>query len=229
MSKKALSLIVGLLAVAIGVGYTFAACDIIEPFTIFVPGWWTVFLIVPGLGMLFTRGSNKFVSLFLITLGVVLFLQRNDYLGDIKKFIVPVLIILFGMSLIINAFFGDRKKNFTILPAIPGDGSIPAYEASFGELNPDYSGKLFEGCGMDITFGSGNLDLRNAVINKDVTISINIAFSGVKIKLPPGCKVDLQTSTSFGGVTNKYVSSSMPDAHIVHIFAAVSFGGVDIK
>ena len=229
MSKKALSIIVGILAIAIGVGYTLAASGMIAPFTIFVPGWWTVFLIVPGLVMLFSRNSNKFFALFLIALGVVLFLQKNDYLGDVKKFIIPGLIILFGVSRILNALVGGRKKNFTFLPEIPEDGSIPAFETSFGELNPDYSGKAFEGCAIDIAFGSGKLDLRNAIIDKDVTITVNAAFSGVNIKLPDGCNVDLQTSTSFGGVTNKYVSSEMPDAPIVRIYAAVSFGGVDIN
>ena len=82
---------------------------------------------------------------------------------------------------------------------------------------------------MDVTFGSGKLDLRNAGILKDVTIYINTAFSGINIKLPQGCKVELQTSTSFGGVSNKYISSTNMNAPTVHIFAAVSFAGVEIK
>ena len=109
------------------------------------------------------------------------------------------------------------------------DGSIPLFEASFGEVKPDYSGKNFKGCSMDITFGSGNLDLRNAIIDNDVTISVNTAFAGVDILLPTGCRVDLQTSASFGGVENKYISTDAPDAPVVHIFVAVSFGGVTVK
>jgi len=229
MNKRILSIVVGLMAIAIGVGYTLAACDLIEPFTVFVPGWWTVFLIVPGVVMLFTKGSNKMVSVFLITLGVILFLKQNDFLGEVKKFILPALVIIFGLSMIINALYGGRKKNVTFLPVTPGDGTIPAFETSFGEINPDYTDKEFEGCSMDITFGSGKLDLRKAILKDDVTISVNIAFSGVEIKLPPGCNVDLQTSTSFGGVTNKYDSSKAPDSPLIHIYAAVSFGGVEIK
>ena len=49
MNKRVSYIIIGLLAIAIGVGYTLAACDVIESFTVFVPGWWTVFIIVPGL------------------------------------------------------------------------------------------------------------------------------------------------------------------------------------
>lgn len=228
MKNKTPSIIIGLFIVFIGLGYGLAALGYIDHFTVFVKGWWTVFLILPGLVMLFTRGANKFVSLCLISIGVVLFLQQNSILGDIKKFIIPALIIIFGLSIILNALFGG-KKNRTFIPEIPEDGSIPLFEASFGEVKPDYSGKNFKGCSMDITFGSGNLDLRNAIIDNDVTISVNTAFAGVDILLPTGCRVDLQTSASFGGVENKYISTDAPDAPVVHIFVAVSFGGVTVK
>lgn len=230
MKNKACSVIIGLIIVAIGVGYGMQALGYIEHFSIFIKGWWTIFIIVPGLVMLFTRGSNKFISLCIVTLGVALFLHQQDILGNVKHLVLPALIIIFGLSVILNAFFGGRrKKNHTFIPDIPEDGSIPVFESSFSEVRPDYDGKVFEGCSMDVTFGSGTLDLRNAIIDKEVTISINTAFSGIKIKLPQGCRVDLQTSASFGGVENKYVSSDAPDAPLVHIFVAVSFGGVDIK
>ncbi len=229
MNKKALTVIIGFIAIALGIGYTLAACGLIEPFSIFVPGWWTVFLIVPGLVMLFSRDSNKFVSLCLITIGVVLFLQKNDLLGDIKKYIIPALLIIFGLSLIINTIINSSKKKTTIIPNYPADGSIPVFESSFAEVCPDYSGKDFKGCSIDITFGSGKLDLRNSKIDQEVNIFINAAFAGVNIKLPPGCRVEVETSTSFAGVDNKYISSTSPNAPLVHVFASVSFGGVEIK
>ena len=114
MNKKAFSIIFGLLAVALGVAYTLAACGVIEPFTIFIPGWWTVFIIVPGLIMLFSSRSSKFVSLCLIALGVALFLHSNDLLGDIKKYIIPVLLIIFGLSLIIKVIVNSRKKKLQV-------------------------------------------------------------------------------------------------------------------
>ena len=231
-SSKAFSIILGILAVLIGVSYALQALDIDYHFTIFIKGWWTIFIIVPGLVMLFTRGSNKVFSIFLTGRGIALFLRRQDQLPEyVRALAFPALFIIVGISLIFSAIFGGRlKKNSTATwTAIPGDGSIPAYEVSFGELAPDYNNRNFEGCSMDITFGSGTLDLRNSIIDKEVTITINTAFSGVKIQLPPGCNVDLQTSTSFGGVNNKYISSEMPDAPIVHIIAAASFAGVEIK
>ena len=111
MRNKAPSIIVGLTAIGIGVAYILAAFYGIENFTIFVPGWWTIFIILPGLIMLFSRGTNKFFSLCLIILGVLLFLRRNNLLGDIRKYIIPGLIIVFGLSIIFGSLFnGERKK-----------------------------------------------------------------------------------------------------------------------
>ena len=228
MNRKAFSIIFGLLAVALGVAYTLAACGVIEPFTIFIPGWWTVFIIVPGLIMLFSSRSSKFVSLCLIALGVALFLHSNDLLGDIKKYIIPVLLIIFGLSLIIKVIVNSRKKKITSIRKYQADGDIPAYETAFGEINPDFYGKTFKGCSIDVAFGSGKLDLRNSIIDKEANIFVNSAFSGVRILLPPDCRLDIQTSTSFAGVNTKYVPSDDPDAPIVNIFVSSSFGGVDI-
>ena len=231
LKNKLFTIIAGVVVVLIGIGYGMQALGYIDHFTIFIKGWWTIFLILPGIIMLFTRGTNKMVSFCLIAIGLALFLRQQGFIStSIKNLILPTAIVLFGLSLIFHAIFGSNRNNHTTFtPSIPEDGSIPDYEVSFGEVNPDYAGKVFEGCSMDITFGSGKLNLRNAIIDKEVTISVNIAFSGVEIKLPAGCKVDLQTSTSFAGVENQYIPSEMPDAPLVHIFASASFGGVEIK
>ena len=53
MSKKVNAVIIGLLIVAIGVCYGLKAFGILPGFTIFIKGWWTAFIILPGLFMLF--------------------------------------------------------------------------------------------------------------------------------------------------------------------------------
>ncbi len=229
MKNKVFSIVLGLIAIAVGVGYALAALEIIDSFTIFFKGWWTLFLIVPGFISLFNDRSNKVFAVFITALGIVLLLQQQGFFGEyFKKLIFPALLILFGLSLIIGAIVSGIKKNKSGPMAII-DESLPDYSVSFGQVKPDYSGKVFEGCSMDVTFGAGKLDLRDAAILKDVVIYVNTAFSGITIKLPQGCRVELQTSTSFGGVENKYISSAAPDAPVVRVYAAVSFGGVTIK
>ncbi len=229
MKNKSASIIIGLFVIAIGVAYGLSALNYIH-FTLFFKGWWTMFVVLAGVIMLFRKGSNKFISLCVIALGVVLFMfYQGLYVDYIKKLFIPGIIIFFGIGIILNALFSGRKKKIkSIDPVVINNGSLPAHDVSFGEVRPNYYGQHFHGCSMDVTFGTGILDLRHAIIDKDVTISINTAFAGVKIKLPQGCRIDLRTSTSFAGVTNKYIPTETPDVPLVQIYAAASFAGVDI-
>ena len=230
MRNKALAIIIGVIAIAIGVGYALAALEILPGFTIFFKGWWTLFLIIPGLVSIFGDNSNKVFGIFITSLGVILLLQQQGiFVMPIKKLIVPILLILFGVSLIVGSIMGNFGKKNKLNPVTSTGDPAPEYSVSFGRIDPDYVGKVFEGCTLDLAFATGKLDLRDATILHDVTIYVNAAFSGVTIIMPVGCTVDVQTSTSFGSVTNKYISSADPAAPFVHVFAGVSFGGVTIK
>ena len=160
LRNKMPSVILGLVAVAIGVCYCLKVFNILPDFVI--DGWWTIFLMVPGLMMLFDRGSNKVVGLVLIALGVGLFLNAQNIISvDLVKLIIPILIIVFGVSVIVHAFFGNslHKKRVSVEVIATSDGSLPRYDVSFGEVSPNYQGKVFDGCHMEVAFGKGTLDL----------------------------------------------------------------------
>ncbi|MBQ4397616.1 MAG: hypothetical protein II828_08845 [Clostridia bacterium] len=232
LRNKMPSVILGLVAVAIGVCYCLKVFNILPDFDLFIDGWWTIFLMVPGLMMLFDRGSNKVVGLVLIALGVGLFLNAQNIISvDLVKLIIPILIIVFGVSVIVHAFFGNslHKKRVSVEVIATSDGSLPRYDVSFGEVSPNYQGKVFDGCHMEVAFGKGTLDLTGATIEGDKTIEVEAAFSGVEIILPPTCKLDLQSNSNFGGVENQFTSSSDENAPTIHVTADVNFGGLVIR
>lgn len=229
LRSKMPSVILGLVAIAIGVGYCLKALNILPDFNLFIDGWWTIFLILPGVLSLFQRGSNKVVGLVLIALGVGLFLNAQHMLStDLFKLFVPILIVVFGVSIIVHALFGKKYTGGAVDAIVTSDGSLPKYEVSFGEVSPNYQGKPFEGCCMDVSFGKGTLDLSGAMLEGDKNIKVEAAFSGVEIILPPFCRLDLQTNASFGGVENQFISSAGENAPVIHIDADVSFGGLVI-
>ncbi len=230
MKHKMFSLIVGCLAVFVGVGYGLQALGYIGHFTVFFDGWWTVFIIVPAIFSFFQRGSNKMISLAMLLLGVGLLVWRQQWLDvSMTKLILPVIIILFGISMIAGAFTKKTDHLAQCEVIIPEDGSLPQYEASFGTVNPNYNGQKFEGCRMDVSFGEGVLDLRQAIIEKDCTVQAEVAFGKGELLLPVGCRLDLKTNSAFGGVENKYLSSDDPTAHTLHVEANVNFGALEIK
>ena len=94
MKNKALSIIIGLLAIALGIGYGLKALDFeyFKEFTIFFDGWWTLFLIVPGIVSLFNKNSKKTFGIFVTSLGIILLLQQRGLFDtNIKKLILALL------------------------------------------------------------------------------------------------------------------------------------------
>ena len=72
-------------------------------FNIFFEGWWTLFLIIPGIVDLCTE-KNKKASAELIGLGVLLLLiARNIITFELLlKLIIPVIIIGIGVNMLLD-------------------------------------------------------------------------------------------------------------------------------
>lgn len=232
MEKKLSAIIIGLIVVFAGVGYTASALGYIDNFTVFFDGWWAFFIIIPAFCSLFNRNSNKFSSFAFLILGVGLLLwQQNILTFPVGKLILPVIAIICGLSIIISAFTGNKggRRNGDCSPIYPEDGSLPEYSASFGEVNPNYSNQPFKGCKLSASFGSATLDLRNALIDGECSIMAEALFGGVEIYLPQSCRLDLHSSAAFGGVENKFIGVNNENAPLIHIDAKATFGGVEIK
>ena len=232
MEKKLSAIIFGLIVIFAGVGYGAAALGYIDHFTIFFDGWWSLFIIVPAFCSLFSKHSNKFASLAFLALGIGLLLWQQDILNiPIGKLVLPIIAIIFGVSIIISAFTGHHgnNDNGNCSPIVTDDGSLPKYSTCFGSVRPNYNGQPFTGCIVEASFGNAILDLRGAIIEQECTIEAEASFGGIEIYLPQTCRLDLHTSASFGGVENKFLNSNDPAATLIHINAQTAFGGIEIK
>lgn len=113
----------GLLIVGIGVVFLLQQLDVLN----FEISWgylfgtyWPVFLIIPGLrGLLFQRSHHwgqSFGNLIVLAIGVIFLLSNLDLLtidwGDIFRFILPVGLILFGLSFLFQNKKTGRKHNY---------------------------------------------------------------------------------------------------------------------
>lgn len=80
-------------------------------------------------------------------------------------------------------------------------------------------------------FGGCLLDLRHAQLESPVTIMhVSAIFGGVQIIVPPGARIEIQSTPIFGGVSKKITNDALPnDAPVIHIKAEAIFGGVEIK
>ena len=191
---------------------------------IFFDGWWTLFIIIPCAFNLITD-DHKFGSLIGLGIGVLLLLNSNDIIdiGDAWKFIIPAILILFGLKLLLGDTFSKHK--------LPVDSEINEehkYYASFSGKDLDYSGRKVENMELTATFGGIKLDLREAKLDKETVVKVSAVFGGIDIYIPSDVVVVDKTNSIFGGVDTKRCRKNS-GKKTLYITGGAVFGGVEIK
>lgn len=190
---------------------------------------WPLFLVIPGLFMLFQpRESRQEVPGLLLVLVGGFFLLRNlDLLfrfrldwGDIWPFII----MLVGLVILVNAVRGGREvdpldENTINLSAIMGGGQYV------------YSSKALKGGRISVIMGGYELDLRSCTMEKDtIALDLFVLMGGIDIRIPDEWEVRMQGTPLLGGMDFK---GSQPDSEkrkgTLVIRGTAIMGGVDIK
>ena len=81
---------------------------------------------------------------------------------------------------------------------------------------------------MEAVFGGIKLDLREAIIKKDVVINARAIFGGIDILVPENINVVVSSSSMFGGVDNKR-EINQDNKITIYVNDSSLFGGIDIK
>lgn len=218
----------GIVLVIIGVIVGLNALNITN-INIFFNGWWTLFIIIPSLiGLL--NEKDKTGNIIGLIIGIVLLLGVQNIIDFdlIWKLILPLIIIIVGLSLI----FGNnlnKKINNEIKKINNKKGKNEEYCSTFSEQKIDFDDEEFKGASLTAVFGGITLDLRKAKINEDVVINTTSVFGGIDIYVPDNIKIKVKSTSIFGGVDNKKIKNDNEKEHIIYINASCIFGGVDIK
>lgn len=218
----------GIVLVIIGVIVGLNALNITS-INIFFNGWWTLFIIIPSLiGLL--NEKDKTGNIIGLIIGIVLLLGVQNIINFdlIWKLILPMIIIIFGLSLIFGNTF-NNKINKEIKKINNKKGKNEEYCSTFSQQKIDFDDEEFKGASLTAVFGGITLDLRKAKINEDVVIDTTSVFGGIDIYVPDNIKIKVKSTSIFGGVDNKKIKNDNEKEHIIYINASCIFGGVDIK
>ena len=194
---------------------------------IFFDGWWSLFIIIPCFIGLFSN-EDKTGNIIGLLVGVILLLGMNDILDldKIWKLIVPSIIVIIGLSLIFKNSF-NSKVNDKINKLNKEKNSDDNYFADFSGQDVNLSYKKVNGSDVTVFFGGFKLDLREAIIEKDIVINASSIFGGINILVTEDVNVIVKSTSIFRGFTNKKENSNSKKN--IYINAMCMFGGVDIK
>lgn len=219
--RRLASTILGLAIILAAVGYIGNAFELWN-FELFFDGWWTLFILVPCLCSMIDSGIHWGNAIGFV-IGAALLLDQQKLLPDglLLKLIVPLIMIVIGLKIIFHRSTFEKK------PVVLKAGETKNFTAIFGGDERRISGPFY-GANLVAVFGGVDLDLRDAEITQDISISCVSVFGGIELLLPPNVQCKVQALPIFGGVEEKHGISG-EGLPTVYIEATAIFGGTDIK
>ena len=192
---------------------------------------WPSALLVYGLSELYPR--FRFLHLNCVLLGGYALANKLDLLPPMlrKDTIFPLLLLLFGLSLLINAFRRPKKSHHghgthssTFQPLSEGFHC----NISFGEDHRRISLPLLSEGEMTCSFGELTVDLSGCEkISSDCHLQANCSFGELTILIPRRFRAELTADTSFASVNT--IGHAAEDAAPFSLDCNASFGEISIR
>ncbi|MBQ8539761.1 MAG: hypothetical protein IJ433_08935 [Ruminococcus sp.] len=226
--KKSKSILWGLVLVLAGILLAANSFDLID-INIFFDGWWTLIIIIPCFIGIFTD-SDKMGNIIGFCIGVFLLLCCQNLLSFdlLLKLLFPIIIVIVGCKLIFGSFKSSKSQK-VMEQVVSSGGQVRNATATFSGQDVIYGlGEEFTGAELTAVFGGVKCDLRNATINRDCVIKCSAIFGGIDIFVPQNVNVKVNTTSIFGGTSNK-ANNSSANTVTIYIEGSCLFGGVDIK
>ena len=203
---------------------------------VFFPGWWTVFLIVPGLVSMIKYGFN-WGSGILVIVGIILLFDRLDIISGaiMWKLVVPLVLVIIGISIINSFLKGNSKKKgidmeFSESKSYKYDSiTYPHYTAILGGGEFKNNSEDLKGVYAEVLLGGLEIDLRDAKITEDIVLELTAVLGGIDIFIPENVGVEIISGTPILGGFEHKLNRNIVSGPKVRIKYTVVLGGIEIK
>lgn len=197
-------------------------------------GWWTVFLIVPGIAGIISYGFSIW-NCCLVLVGVWFLACKQGWMPpEIQQNMIWIVILLIaGLGLIFGSF---RKKKvhedtvvFDDIKGAHDANSTANYSAVFGGVEVANNSQSFCGGSVNAVFGSATLDLRRCTPVDGAVLEAHAVFGGIEIFVPGNCRLRVEGVPVFGGMDNRAMNPEDPSLPLLMVKYVSVFGGVEIR
>lgn len=215
-----------------------------------IPHWlfsWKTFLIALGI---ITGVKNNFRNawwFFLVAIGGVFLLGDFYPMMNIKPFIWPVLIILFGLMMIFKprrkfnhrrwAYAHHRYSRYGQKDncCVKEDSVSEDYVEStsfMGGVKKNVLSKKFKGADITNVFGGAEINLSQADMESTATMELTNVFGGTKLIIPAHWEINSELVSVFGSIEDKrpmQPNTATVDKKVLILRGTTFMGGIDIK
>ena len=235
MKRDYSALIWGLVFVAVGIIFGGNALNIWD-IDVFFPGWWTLFLIIPGLVSMVRYGFN-WGSGVLVIVGLILLFDSLDIISGriMWKLMFPLILVIIGISIMASFFRGGTKKNidsdeYSKSKAYKYDSTqYPRYTAILGGGDYKNNTENLKGVVAEAILGGLQIDLRDAKITEDIVLELTAVLGGIDVYIPDNVRVEIISGVPvLGGFEHKINRNALSGPKVKIKYTAV-LGGIEIK
>lgn len=195
-------------------------------FNLFFAGWWTLFLIVPGI-ISMAQGAVNFGNVILVLIGAMLLLGQQGIIDESQAFklIFPLILIMLGIFI----FIGSNHKNHHSVEGSIDSEDNPNYVAVFSRNNVTNASQQLRGGNATSMFGNMVVDLKQARVQNDFTFNSTVLFGGINILVPSEVRVRVTGIPIFGANEVKVVSPTDEKLPLITFNCITLFGSTEVK
>ncbi len=215
-----------------------------------IPHWlfsWKTFLIALGIITGVKHNFRNAWWFFLVAIGGIFLLGDFYPMMNIKPFIWPVLIILFGLMMIFKprrkfnhrrwAFAHHRYNRYGQQDncCVKEDSVSEDYVEStsfMGGVKKNVLSKKFKGADITNVFGGAEINLSQADMESTATMELTNVFGGTKLIIPAHWEINSELVSVFGSIEDKrpmQPNTVTVDKKVLILRGTTFFGGIDIK
>lgn len=217
MDKKQVAL--GVLVVVVGLTVLLSNMNV-GPIREIASNWWPVFVILAGLLMWWGNPRNVIWPVTVMAIGaIVLINTTNAGNVDIGAIFWPAIIIAVGASLI------TKSSNNWVREVNNSEEDISAI---LGGTSSKNSSDDYRGGNVNAVLGGAELDLREATIKKEATLTVSVILGGLELHVPDNVIVKTRATAIMGGFEDN-TRPKTEKGPVLYINGTILMGGVEIK